>query len=287
MSEAEATDFDTEFDAAREAEEADEAGLEQEGEEAAEEEGEEPEAEAAEEQPKAVADAEKLSKTVKNLDRALRDERRQKRELSDRLAQLEARVSAPQPQAQADPGAMPDPNADPIGWMQAAQKLIDRMQQQDSEQAQRSQAQTQQQREFQRLNEQVTEAEADFKAEHPDYDDAAKHLKQSILDELGELGLAGGDLQAEFQKRMVGIAQRALAAGKDPAEVAYNLSKKRGFGVDKAATSLQKIARGQQTARSLPSGGRPNGHLPVSEGVRLKGAAFDKWFEAEKRKQSA
>lgn len=283
MSEAEATDFDTEFDAAREADEADETGVEQDGEDG-QEEGEEPEAEAQETPPRAVQDAEKLSKTVKNLDRALREERRQRRELEARWETERAKPAEVKP---ADADAMPDPNADPIGWMQHAQKLIDRMRAQEAEQTQQSQAHSQQQREFQRLNAQVQEAEADFKVDNPDYDDAAKHLKQSILEELGELGFTGGDLQSEFQKRMVGIAQRALAAGKDPAEVAYNLSKKRGFGVDKAATSLQKIARGQQTARSLPSGGRPNGHLPVSEGVKLKGAAFDKWFEAESRKQRA
>lgn len=282
---AETADFDTEFDAAREADLQDETGVDAEATEETEEPAEDAETEEAAEPAPKAEEADKLTKAVKNLDRALKAERREKREMADKVAQLEARINAP---AKTDsPEAMPDPNEDPIGWMRAAQKLIDTMQAQERQQTERSQQQTASQREFQRLNDAVGEAEADFKDEHPDYDDATKHLKQSIRDELEELGLADAELDAEFQKRVLGIATRAIQAGKNPAEVAYNLAKKRGFGVDKAATKLQTIAKGQSSARSMPAGGRPSGHLPVAEGVKLKGAAFDSWFAAESKRQRA
>jgi hypothetical protein len=275
LSESNGDSFDAEFEAAREAEadEQDETGIDDGG----EDEGEGQEAP----KPRAVADAEKLSKTVKNLDKALKAERREKRELAATVAEIQAQLKA-RPAAPASAAvAEPDPTEDPIGWMNYARKRLADFDT-NATNTQRQQEATQaQQRQFQTLNAAVQEAEADFRADHADYDTAAKHLQASIKEELAEQGFTGAALNAEFSKQMIGIATRAIAAGKDPAEVGYNLAIKRGFGVDKTAASLQRIVAGQNAARSLgQQGGRNNtGALTVAAVSELKGAAFDAAFD--------
>jgi hypothetical protein len=59
---------------------------------------------------------------------------------------------------------------------------------------------------------------------------------------------------------LIGVVQRALQAGRDPAETVYNLAKKRGFasGTRQAEDKLQKIAD------SSRAGARPGGKPAVA-----------------------
>lgn len=276
--------FDAEFEAAREAEEQDETGLDEgEGEEDGESTDEAPEDEpTAEAVSSATADAEKLSRRVKNLDKALKAERREKRELAATIAEIQTQLKA-KPAAVANPEVEPDPTEDPIGWMNYARKRLQEFDNQSAEGARRQQTEQANARQFAALNARVNEAEADFRADHADYDAAAKHLQQSIKDELEEQGFSGQQLTTEFSNRMIGIATRALQAGKDPAEVSYNLAKKRGFAapVPEKSAVIERLQAGQRAAKTLTAvGARSNtGELTASAVSNLKGAAFDAAFE--------
>jgi hypothetical protein len=79
---------------------------------------------------------------------------------------------------------------------------------------------------------------------------------------------------------MVGIATRALHAGKDPAEVSYNLAKKRGFTSGKPSAVIERLQAGQRAAKTLTAGAaRDNSQLTPGAVANLKGAAFDAAFE--------
>lgn len=285
---AEVEGFDAEFDAAREADEQDETGLEV----GAAEEGEQPGEEDAE-QPKGEQDPEKLAKQIVDTGRALKESRRTIRELKESQADLQARFEAAE-RRQAEPAvaakaptAMPDPNVDPIGALEWMKGHFEQQDAAQKTQKAKQDEQTAQQRQTQALAQRMNDYETDFKEDHADYSEAAEHLKTTRLDELREAGFTGDDLNRALANDMFGIVTRAMQAGKDPAEVVYNLAKKRGFGVDKVATKLQTLAKGQQSSRTMPSGGRPSGHLPVDQGVKLKGPAFDKWYAAEAQRQKA
>ena len=279
---AEVESFDAEFDAAREAEAQDETGLDTEAS------GEEGGSEEAAAEP---TDADKAARQIVDTNKALKESRRATRELKERLAAAEERLeraererTPPEPKRQAVEG-MPDPNVDPIGALEYLSKRIQADEAAKAQTAQTTQAQQAEQKRIQAVAQRMNDFEADFKEDHPDYDAAAELLKTSRIEELKEAGFGGADLNRALAQDMFVIVQRAMAAGKDPAEVVYNLAKKRGHGVDKGATKLQTIAKGQQASRSLGTGGRPSGHLPVDQGTKLKGAAFDKWFEQEARRQ--
>lgn len=266
----ETDDFDAEFEAARSAEmddAPDETGVESEP---------QPEPEPTKEQ-KAFLDQQK----------AFKAERAKNRELTRRLADLEARTSAP-PQAQPTQAAdpldgleIPDENVDPIGAMAAFKKIAHYFLSQRAEETRATQAQTQQQQALTRVAQAMSEAEADFRGDHPDYDQAAEHFKNARAEDLAATGLSGQALVQALTNDFAGIVARALHVGKDPAEIVYALAQKRGFGVDKAATSLQRIAKGQAASRSLAQGGSGGGSSAMSAGAiaNLKGAAFDAAFE--------
>jgi hypothetical protein len=71
-----------------------------------------------------------------------------------------------------------------------------------------------------------------------------------------------------------------MTAGRDPAEVVYNMAKRRGFasGKDAATAKLQKLAAGSGSAAG-PRGakGADNG-LSWNDVSKLKGAARDAAF---------
>ena len=139
---------------------------------------------------------------------------------------------------------------------------------------------TQQQQALRNLATTMAEYEADFQADHPDYPKAQAHYKQALRDELEEAGWGGQALERELASRLVGLAERAITAGRDPAEVVYGLAKKRGFaaGEETANEKLKKIAGAAEASRT-PTGGKQKPQLTAAYVSTLKGAAFDKAFE--------
>jgi hypothetical protein len=148
-----------------------------------------------------------------------------------------------------------------------------------------------QQRAVNQIVNRMNEAEADFAEDHPDYMDAMKFFRAQRQEEFEELGYAGAVLNRELSMDLLGIVQRALNAGRDPAEAVYNLAKKRGFSatksVDDVAKKLQTITAGQRAGRGLGSApaSRANNTLTEESVAKLKGAAFDTAWEQLKRQQ--
>lgn len=211
-----------------------------------------------------------------------REAERQLRELNERFTQFEEKSKKPATDdLEALIGDIPDPEEDPIGAVAAMKKVIAAFQ---GQQAKDGEAQSQQQAEQQRIARTVREMnehEADFRADYPDYDDAVKHYRAAIREDLEEQGYAGQALDAELAKHVLALATRALSGGADPAERVYKLAQKRGFksGEAQKTEKLRKIAETSRST-SAPSGARGAPARLTYEYVNtLKGAAFDKAFE--------
>lgn len=145
----------------------------------------------------------------------------------------------------------------------------------------------QQQQHFAKLSRDMAEAEDDFRAEHPDYDDAMKHFKTSLLGELEDEGFSGQELKREFESKLITLVDRALSNGRDPAQIVYNRAKKYGFAsseVDAATKKLQAIVRSHGASKAPASSGA-KAELTIEAVNKLSGAAFDKAVEALRRQQ--
>lgn len=251
-------------------------------------EGAEPEAKADEGEKKPPLPPEEIEKrwrqtqASRNAERTKRQAAEQRAsELETRLADLESKVT---PQQAAE---RPDPTEDPIGYMEWLSARLDAEEQVKAQEQQQTQAQQQRAEAVKQVIGKAQEYETDFRELNPDYDKAADHLyaakKAEYLDGGYDDAEAHSMVMAEFLTR----ADRAMKAGKDPAEIVYNLAKRTGYaneGPPKAQTDaeakLRRIAEGQKAASPLANaGGRGGDDLDMDSISQLDGAAFDKAFD--------
>ena len=216
-------------------------------------------------------------------------ERSRRRELERRLAALEAER---QPAKQSDPlndliANLREDDEDPIGDLSSVKAIAKAMLERDRREAEEQAKAQQQQQHFAKLSRDMAEAEDDFRAEHPDYDDAMKHFKTSLLGELEDEGFSGQELKREFESKLITLVDRALSNGRDPAQIVYNRAKKYGFAsseVDAATKKLQAIGRSNGASKAPASSGA-KAELTIEAVNKLSGAAFDKAVEALRRQQ--
>lgn len=254
-------------------------------------EADEAEEQSAEHAPKPQKDWEKVAHDKAGQaakERSMRREAvRRAQELEARLERLE-RGSAPQ----SDPlneliANLREDDEDPIGDLSSVKAIAKAMLERDRRESEEQAKAQQQQQHFAKLSRDMAEAEEDFRAEHPDYDDAMKHFKTSLLGELEDEGFSGQELKREFESKLITLVDRALSNGRDPAQIVYNRAKKYGFAsseVDAATKKLQTIGKAQSAGRTPVNSGT-KADLTLESVNKLQGAAFDKAFEALRKQQ--
>lgn len=229
---------------------------------------------------------------------ALKQERQRRQELERRLAELEAKQAPQKDEFEDFLTRLREDDEDPIEDIQGLKQVVRHFLNQQKAEAEAARTQTQQQTAYQRFMSSVAEAEAEFREEAGDYDDAQSYFKESLKKELTGLGLEGDELNQEFARQVTNVAQQALNRGKNPAQVVYELAKLRGYAVaqakqpattqqeapqvkqeviDKAAETIEKLAKTQQASRSLSSVGGASagsGELTLTQVNKLKGRAF-------------
>jgi hypothetical protein len=167
---------------------------------------------------------------------------RQKAEAAERAKQeLEARYASDmaklnerlaiiaQQNAQRDlPKApeIPDINSDPIGHFQAKQAELERKLQEAESWRKQTQQVTQQQEVLQKIGTEVSRLEQEFAKSTPDYHQAQQHLFASWAQEAQALGASPEEAIRFWSMQIV---QRAGQQNKNPAQVAYELAKQRGY----------------------------------------------------------
>ncbi len=195
------------------------------------------------------------------LEKTLETERQARATLEQRTNQLLERMQqAQQPvpqQQQPQPQALPDPAADPVGHIMARlQRSEEARNQQDQVLGAVVQALTQQNQQGQQAQQAQTvqqralAMEREFAAATPDYTEAVSYLNDLRH---RQLVAAGWDDPAERQaiiaQEAMGVAQRALQANRNPAEMVYQLAKASGHTM-------------QQAAAAVDAGAAPNGQAP-------------------------
>lgn len=225
----------------------------------------------AEEQPK----DEKPVKLVPH--QALHEERERRKQLEQRIAQLEAaaqKANAPEPI---------DPDVDPIAALKEVREWKE-------QQVQHSQ-------QMQQLNEfsgRVKAEEATWAAENPDYGDQIAFLRQSRHNELAALGMSHEQIGQQLMIEALQTADVAFRSGKNPGEVFTTLAVTRGWKAKEpvkddpvkepakeAVEKVERLARGQKAATSSSGsgGGAVDDEMTVEKLLALKGKAFDDAFE--------
>lgn len=131
----------------------------------------------------------------------------------------------------------------------------------------------------------VSQAEAEFAQEKPDYLEAVKHFKTVRAQQLGALGYAPAQVSQMLDNEALAIADTALRNGRSPAEAAYLMAEAAGWKKkeEKPAENVQKmesLQKGTKAAQSLGSGGTPTGKLTVDAVASMSEDEFDDFMKS-------
>lgn len=134
--------------------------------------------------------------------------------------------------------APPDPMTDPLGFLahkiDATQKEIAALRASQTQQTQQQAQQAEVNAFLANVNGQVQA----FTATHPDYNDAYKHLATMRMQDFKDVGMTDAQAKQAFGQEEIGITQRALQMGKNPAEIAYGMATRYGY---KAGTVVAPV----------------------------------------------
>jgi hypothetical protein len=174
---------------------------------------------------------------------------------------------------------IPDPEQDPMAALKALQKLAKNFtttERQTTEQSEKQQAETRFITELQGF---VQESEADFRGEHPDYDEACKHLKVKLKEEFEDQGYRGPNLATAVNRELVRLAHTARKNGADPAEVYWRTAVRRGYTAKAGERAVEQLKRGQEHDVKVPRGGGRNNNFSRAALLDAKGDDFDKLWK--------
>ena len=232
---------------------------------------------------------------IAQLEKALNSERAQRRiankdaeklrDLEQRLWDMQSRI-APQDQTQ-DPDAKPDRNKDPLAYLDWLDKQVDTYREQEQQRAQ-MQMQQQQHQQFVRQVEQYGgQAENEFRAVKPDYDDAFKHYAETRIKAIKAFGADEQTAAQALQNELLQLTASHAQVGSNPAEAIYNAAAAMGYqpGGNKQAQTQQRQAQRGTNTPTLPAGGTPPKQNAISLDSMMKASPedFDKmWAEAER-----
>ena len=184
--------------------------------------------------------------------------------------------------------SLPDTEDDPLADIAGVKKALKLFRQRQVAEAGQTAEQRQIEKQVTALRDAMVEAEDDFKADHPDYTDAANFYRKARVDELTDAGYSGRNLDRKLADDLFGVVRMAIEAGLDPAERVYALAKRRGFktGGKAADAKLDTLRKGAETG--IRPTGRPSaGVLSWTDVAKLDGAARDKAFAKLRERETA
>lgn len=197
--------------------------------------------------------------------KALRDELKQsqdahKAEMAKAMDRFERAIAAfapkpPEPVVE----KVPDFETDPAGWiahtMKSTGKELEDVRKElktlQDDKAQKVE-QDKQTSVIRGIMDYAVTKENEFKAANPDYDEASAFLINSRKEELADLGYPEAQIMQMIQGEKLTIAAQAKEQGKNPAELVYNIAKRRGF------------------QKKVPAAGDGNGQQPQDDKARIE-----------------
>jgi len=247
---------------------------------------------------------EEYQKRHRDLTAALKEERQAKRELRDKMAQIEARLSEVQ---ETQPTEFQKFTLDQriaeyqaVNWQlwaaqdpesagaaaQEFEALVNRREQieQQARQAQTQRQQQAQQQQFASFVETVNQQEAEYAKAKPDYQDAVNFLKSELIAEAESQGYFGDHAKQYATQRIVEVSQRVHASGKNVAEFGYSLALQNGY--KPRAPNIASIKAGAEAAKSISTIGAKSSNEGGSfeeTMANLSGAAAKAYWEKAKQ----
>ena len=231
---------------------------------------------------------------------ALHEERERRKETERKLAEVERRAEerfkvlleklGPQtPPAQAETPAIPDVQADPVGHIVGTMRQLGASQEQINQELVAYRQREQQAQAIAAVQQHAVASEAAYRSQAPDYDAAVDYLKQFRDRQLVAAGVTDPTRRnAIIMQEALQISAQAMQEGANPAERFYRLSEASGYTrqaqqaqqaeqTPDPAAQIQRIARGQEQARSLGNT-RGNGPTPMTAQklLEMSDAEFDK-----------
>ena len=197
---------------------------------------------------------------------ALHAEREKRKASDDRANKVEAELKAAREQLDAiaamrqeiserQPAALPDAD-DPA----ALEHLRARVEQQDQTLNRFTQDRDNQainDAEITQLRNVMASSEAEFRQTKPDYDTAISHVINARAQELSLYGLGREQIEHTIAEEAADIARSAVAQGRNPAELGYQIALSRGYrpdapaGSGAAAATIAAIGNAREGSRSL------------------------------------
>lgn len=194
---------------------------------------------------------------------ALHEERREKKELKEKIRLMEERfgqltqvvTQRLQPPQQQEP-ELPDINADPVAHFRAKTEMLERQLQQLAQPVQQLRQQTQADQQMQALQAHVSQQEARFAQETPDYADALAHVKRTSFAGIKALGYNDQQAMALMHQEFAKLSHRVASSGGDVAEHVYQMALANGYTPKQSQQEkLQSLQNGVKAAKSLSGGG--------------------------------
>lgn len=252
---------------------------------------------------------EEIEKRWNDQKAATTKEREQRRAETARREQAEARAAQAeqafarlQAAIRAGQNPAPNPEEDIVGALKHTQAQVAAYQQAEAQRQQQLAVQNQQSQYVNTLRNKIEDFEGEFKAEHPDYDEATDFILDLEQQRLEAIGIPREKAVEAVEHWAINTANIMLRTGRNPAQVAYEQAQKLGWkpkGADvvvdpalaaaaaqaaTAAQSAEKLAQvraGQKAAQTLSGGGGGGKQFggTIKEIVNLKGAAFDDAFD--------
>jgi uncharacterized phage infection (PIP) family protein YhgE len=130
----------------------------------------------------------------------------------------------------------------------------------------------------------VTTRERAFAKEHPDYWKAADHVASVWGDEFREAGFEEAEIPKLVFGKSLGITNKAIQTGKDPAAVIYNTAKRYGFSApqkdepkkEDGKSKLETIEKGLEASKGNGGGSGPDEDGGLAGLAQLDDAELEK-----------
>lgn len=198
---------------------------------------------------------------AKELKERLEAAEKARQEMAERLARLEGKAEA-QPKVDVKP-ALEDQEPDADLYPEDHARWEVRQLKKELEEVKKFKQQQEQVTTFQREAAGVEALEAQYKAKAPDYDEAVQFLveKERRLKKVFNPQATDAQLDAMIKAEKVQMFKQILAAGRNPAEVVYEIAKQDGWQPKAAkakpaasGSNLEAVAENQRRAANIIGG---------------------------------
>lgn len=221
---------------------------------------------------------------------ALHAEREKRKAAEVELTSLREQLGAIQKMREQVASRKPEefPAADDPAAVEHLRKRLAEVEQTTTNIAQERDNEALNQRELQQLGGFMHQSETAFREKQPDYDAAIEHVVNARAQELSLYGLTLPQIQQTIAQEATDIVRSAVAQGRDPAELGYEIARSRGYqpkqaeeqqkpnGSGGAQAMLDAIATARAQGKSLGSGG---GSAPKTLTIETISALSDEEFE--------